>query len=65
MPLLKEHGTNYDGTAGCMDTALEIFFDKYKKQILKQMENQVQNIDADMAYESFSQTAESAGSLDG
>ena len=48
-----------------MVTAIEIFIDKYKKHILEQNEHHVQKIDAKMVYESSSQMAESAGSLDG
>ena len=51
--------------AGCMDRAIEIFVDKFKKYILKQKEYAVQTIDGQMVFESFSKTVESAGSLDG
>ena len=51
--------------AGCIDTAIGIFFDKFKKHILKQKEYPVQMIDGQMVFESFSKTVDSAGSLDG
>ena len=55
----------YDGMAGCMDTAIDLFFDKFKKEILKHKEYVVQAIDDQMVFDSFSKTVESAGSRDG
>ena len=51
--------------AGCMDTAIEISFDKFTKNILGQKEHAVRIIDGQMVFDSFSKTYQSAGSLDG
>ena len=48
-----------------MNTAINYFFRTFVHCMLDQKEYTVKEIDADMVYESFRLTAESAGAMDG
>lgn len=54
-----------DRMAGCMESAIEAFFDKLKRDTLKQQEYATQAIYGQMVYDPFSKTADSVGAPDG
>ena len=51
--------------AGCMQAAVDLFFDTYIDVTLKQKTYEVEKISGEMVFLSFSRTAESAGAVDG
>ena len=51
--------------SGCTDTAVDEHLEKYNRCIAKFPEAELQPIDADMVFDSFSETKESAAALDG
>jgi hypothetical protein len=55
----------YDGIGGCIDTAVEHYFDKYSKYILKAVPFEVAELDGERVYQAFSKAAKSAGAMDG
>ena len=56
----------YNGMSGCMETGTQRFLVAYTKYIFRAKKVfEVGDITAQMVFDSFSKTAESAGSLDG
>ena len=55
----------FEGIGGCLTSAIDYFLDKYINIILKMPEADYKEIDADMVYNSFTKTKDSAGALDG
>ena len=55
----------HKGAEGCIDTAVDHFFDLYYSTIYKRKPFEVEDIAAEMVQDSFSRTKESAGALDG
>ena len=55
----------YDGIGGCIETAVEHFFNKYAKYILKAAPFEVPDLDGERVYQAFSKIAKSAGAMDG
>ena len=55
----------YDGIGGCIDTAVDLFLNKYVKYILKVVLFDVPDITGERVFQAFSKTSKSAGALDG
>jgi len=49
---------------GCIETAVEHFFNKYAKYILKAAPFEVPDLDGERVYQAFSKIAKSAGAMD-
>ena len=55
----------YDGVAANMEVAINAFFEQFAHCILHQEEHLAKEVDGDMVYESFRNTADSVGAMDG
>ena len=55
----------HKGMSGCIEIAKEAFLNKYMKYVLKTQTSQVPGIPGQRVYDSFKQTKQSAGALDG
>ena len=55
----------YNGMKGCIDEAVDTFLEKYKDYVLKLPSFEMEKMEANMVYESFQRTKESAAALDG
>ena len=55
----------YNGMSGCITAAVEQILEKYNNMIAKFPEADLLPVDADMVFESFNKTKDSAAALDG
>ena len=55
----------HDGAKGCIETAVEAFVNQYARYILKAKPYEVSKLTGQRVFDSFKQTGESAGALDG